>query len=287
MNIATKKFITVATGLVLAASVAVPAFAQVGNPGSSQGSGARGQGNGTQAPGHQAGRQGGDNGNGMMNRGVVGTVSAISGSTITLSGRQGFASTTTMTTYTVNASSAVVRKGNATSTVSAIAVGDKVMVQGTVTGTSVTAKVIIDGVYNQMMGGRGQNGNRNNPGSASSTPFMGNGQPIVAGSITAISGSTITVTTMSSTTYTVDATNAKILQGPNPVSLSTLTVGERVIVQGTVNGNSVVATAIIDQVGHIAAPGSTQQGQNNNKGQNQSKGFFGNIGGFFKHLFGF
>jgi len=53
-------------------------------------------------------------------------------------------------TYTVDASSATVLKGDVTgkpaaSTFSAVAVGDTVMVDGTVSGTSVTAKMIIDG----------------------------------------------------------------------------------------------------------------------------------------------
>ena len=55
----------------------------------------------------------------------------------------------------MDATNAKIYKGSATTTVSVsdIAMGDTVMVQGTVSGTSVTATVIRDGV-NGMMGGQ-------------------------------------------------------------------------------------------------------------------------------------
>ena len=95
---------------------------------------------------------GGDRGTGgpgmMGGRGVHGTVSAVSGTTLTVTATNPKDSTTS--TYTVDASSATVLKGDgttkpSTSTLSAVAVGDTVSIQGTVSGTSVTAKTIIDG----------------------------------------------------------------------------------------------------------------------------------------------
>lgn len=88
-----------------------------------------------------------------MMPGVFGTVSAINGTTLTVDGHS--ASTTATTTYSVDASSAKIFKGSATTTatISNIAVGDKVVVEGTVTGTSVVAKVIIDGAQLRMMNG--------------------------------------------------------------------------------------------------------------------------------------
>ena len=61
----------------------------------------------------------------------------------------------TGTVYTVDATNAKIYKGGATTTVSvsAIATGDKVMVQGTISGTNIAATVIRDGVGG-MMGGR-------------------------------------------------------------------------------------------------------------------------------------
>ena len=99
-----------------------------------------------------------------MTSGIFGTVSAINGTTLTIDGRSASSTPASpelqrgeaTTTYSVDASSAKILKGSATSTisVSAITVGDKVIVQGTVTGTSVVAKLIVDGLPPRMMGGR-------------------------------------------------------------------------------------------------------------------------------------
>ena len=70
--------------------------------------------------------------------GVMGTVTAVSGNTVTVTDKDG-------TTYTIDATSAEVSK-TSTITVSQIAVGDTVGVQGTVSGTTVTAKHIMDGL---------------------------------------------------------------------------------------------------------------------------------------------
>ena len=293
MNIHTKRFITIGTGLALAASVAVPAFAQdvQVNASANLGGGWQGQGRSAMAPGHSG--QPGQDGRGLGMMGgqrpaAMGTVTAISGNSITIASHQGFGSTTSTTTYIVDASNATVKKNNATSSVSAIVVGDRIAVQGTVSGTSVIATTIFDGI-GPMMGGRGDGAGKNpRPGTASSTPpFVGNGQPVVAGSVTAVSGNTLTVTTATNVVYTVDATNAKILQVSNTVALSSVTVGEKVVVQGAINGTSVVATTVIDQKAPQNTPQGGEQGQGQENGQGKPQSFFGNIGGFFKHLFGF
>jgi hypothetical protein len=87
---------------------------------------------------------------GMMGHGhgIHGTVSSISGNTLTVTATNPKDSTTTV--YTVDASSATVLKGDGTakpasSTLSSVAVGDTVLIDGQLSGTSVTAKMIIDG----------------------------------------------------------------------------------------------------------------------------------------------
>ena len=218
------------------------------------------------------------NGIGQVNMkpGIVGKVATINGNTLTVTAQNGFGegmgrnrsatSTTsaTLTTYTVDATNATIFKANATSTVSSIVVGDTIMVQGAISGTSVTATVIRDGMRAPGVGKDGQNPNQQ-------PAIQGNGQPVIAGKITAITGSTLTVTNASNVTYTVDATNAKVMQGQSTISVGTLAVGNSVVVQGTVNGNSVTASTILDQ----------------NKPANKNPGFFGGIGQFFTHLFGF
>jgi hypothetical protein len=291
MNL-TQKTLTAVTSLALAASVALPAFAQELNVGAQVGAGddqgdhanvqVRGQVNMPPMPGYNNRGEGDNRGPGMgrpmMGPGVVGTVSAVSGTTITVAGRTGFGSTTATTTYTVDASSATVLKNNATSTISSIAVGDRIFVQGTVSGTSVTAKTIFDGMIGRGMG-RGDRG-----AMGSSTPFMGNGQPVIGGTISAINGTSLTITTSASTTYTVDASNAKVLQGQNTVALSSLTVGQHVLIQGAVNGSSITASTVLEQ-----GVRGDNQGDDNGQGKDQGLhlGFFNSIGNFFKHLFGF
>ena len=192
----------------------------------------------------------------MANRGqapaVVGTVSSISGTTLTVATKAkpngGVA-----TVYTVDASSATVTKNGAASSATNIATGDTVMIQGTITGTNVVAKNIRDGV-------------------PSTQPAIeGNGQPVVAGLVTVISGNIITITNKS-VTYTINATSAKIvINGVVSPTISNITVGDNLIIQGTVNGTSVAATSVIDQKAKIKP----------------QSGLMGSVVNFFKHLFGF
>jgi hypothetical protein len=194
---------------------------------------------------------------------AVGTVTAISGSTLTVTDKQ------SNTTYTVDASNATITKVTAPSattgtpttppakptettiSVSGIAVGDTVMVQGTVSGTSVTATKIVDG---QMFGRRGG---------------MHGPKPAAQGTVTAVSGTTLTVTDkQSGTSYTVDASNATVkkivaavaatttAQPAKPtittITASDIAVGDTVMVQGTVSGTNVTATSVTD--GNFPAP---------------------------------
>jgi hypothetical protein len=208
---------------------------------------------------------------------AVGKVTAISGDTITLTGMNN-------TTYTVDATNATVQKISApavpvaqasgtpstsssttapakskptitTISVSNIAVGDTLMVQGTVTGTNVTATKIVDSTFGAW--GHGGSGMGQKSGQ----------KPGVMGKVTAVNGNTITVSGMNNTTYTVDATNATVQKISAPVaattgstssstppakptlttiSVSNIAVGDTIMVQGTVTGTNVTATKITD-----------------------------------------
>ena len=195
--------------------------------------------------------------------GVFGTVSAISGSTLTVTGKNKLNSGTG-TTYTVDASNATVTKNGTSSSVTSIAVGDTVMIQGTVNGSNVIATAVRDNVPR-----RGQK-TKPNP------IIQGNGEPIVSGSITAINGTTVTITNKSNVTYIIDASNATIEKDNATSTLSSVAAGDNVIVQGAVNGTSVIASSIIDQGGTANAASSKPH-----------PGFFGGIINFFQHLFGF
>ena len=271
MNKKYLSYISVA-GVLAISAIAVPAFAQTDANQQS-----------TTSVGAPSARHG-EMGRGMMGHGrhgVFGTVSAINGNSITLTSKMPMPPTSTSTTptattttYTIDATNATVTKDTTASSVSAIAVGDTLMVEGTVTGTTVTATKIHDGMPKQGQG-KGEQGIQN--------PIIsGNGQPVVAGAVTSISGNTIMITNKSNVTYTVDATNAKIAKGNTLGALATIAVGDTVIAQGTVNGNTVTAVSVVDQ-GQMTATSTT----NNQQGQEHPQGFLHSVGSFFSRMFGF
>ncbi|MDR3548681.1 MAG: hypothetical protein P4M11_10535 [Candidatus Pacebacteria bacterium] len=95
----------------------------------------------------------------------------------------------------------------------------------------------------------------------------------VMGTVASIDGDILTVTghatpKTATTTYTVDATNAKIFKvgssnaRPATTTISAIQVNDSVIVQGTVNGTSVTASSIIDGVlGHMMGGSGQRNGQ--------------------------
>ena len=292
----TKKYISGALALATVAGLglALPLFADT-NVTAGVNVGVNANAN-SQAWGSRMGVRGGQ---GMMRSGVSGTVLTNDGSILTITVKKftkpvAGATTppvSTTVTYTVTTTSATtVTKAGVTSTVSAIAVGDTVAVQGTISGTNVAATTIRDGVMvrgsNGQGGEKGANGgsqSAGNVGSGTASLVAGNGQPIVGGAITVIAGNTLTVTNKSNVTYTVDATSAKFLQGKTTITLADLKVGDTVVVQGAVTGNAVKASTVIDQ-GSAQSAGNVGIGTTN---PGKHLGFFGGIGQFFAHLFGF
>jgi hypothetical protein len=147
------------------------------------------------------------------------------------------------------------------------------MVNGTASGTSVAAKTIIDGFMKKPLPPKPEN---------PEMLFQGNGEPIVAGTVSSVSSSSITITNKSNVTYTVDVSNAKIIKGNATSTVASIVSGDAVLVQGTINGTSVTASGVIDQAAH------PQPKDNPGKGLGERvRGFFGGIGNFFSHLFGF
>jgi hypothetical protein len=265
-----KKYVysSIALATFLTLAIVVPAFADNNSNQSNNGVGG-GVGGGMM---YNRGNK-----NGMMKRGVYGTVAAASGNTITVTSKQGPSATVVTTTYTVDATNAKIMKNGVAGTIASILVGDTITAQGTLTGTNLVATTIRDGVL------KGKSDKTNEDKSNQNLPaIVGNGQPIVAGTVSSVSGVTVTITNKSNVSYTIDATNAKITQGPNTITVSGIAVGDMVVVQGTINGNAVVATSVIDQA-KVAVSTNTNGGENG-KGNG---GFFGGIGSFFSHLFGF
>jgi len=112
--------------------------------------------------------------------------------------------------------------------------------------------------------------------------ITGDGQPIVGGTVTVVTSSTLTIKNTGNVTYTVDTLNAVIVKGNATSTLSSIAVGDAVVIQGAVNGTSITATTVIDQ-GAPKVPGNSASTTPMHRGG----GFFNAIGGFFSHLFGF
>lgn len=173
---------------------------------------------------------------------AVGKVTAINGSTLTVTDqRKG-------TIYTVDASSATLQKisipdNNAvvktpptlsTINISDIKVGDNVMVRGTVNGNAIKATSVVDGTMGRGMGfGKAH------------------GVPGTTGTVTSVSGNTITLTGENGAAYTIDAGNAKVRKISN-VAVSDITAGDKLHVFGTTSGTTITATEIMD--GEIIGP---------------------------------
>jgi riboflavin synthase alpha subunit len=198
--------------------------------------------------------------------GIFGTIASVSGTTFTVTSKAGPNGAPAAATYTVDASNAKVTKGgNQSASVSDLAVGDSVMVQGTVNGLNVVAATVRD--------------NPERPDGKPNPIIEGDGSPVLGGNVTAVNGTALTVTNKSNVAYAVDASNAKIEKAGASASLSAVAVGDSVLVQGTVNGTSIVASSVIDQ--------GTPAGASAGNAPKAHGGLWEGIVGFFQHLFGF
>ncbi|MEI7720313.1 MAG: hypothetical protein WCI89_03875 [bacterium] len=233
----------------------------------------------------------GVSGAGLRAPSVLGTVSAVHGEILTVTSK-GLNGNATPTTYSVDVTNATITKGGSkdvaptTVTASGVAVGDMIVAWGTVSGTNVTATTVRDGVMGSRGMDRGMGAVKSKTTTPATAPILtGNGQPVTGGTVTAINGSKLTMTNKSNVTYTVDATGAAVEKGNVASAVSSITVGDNVIVQGTVNGTSVTATSIMDTGTPPAQPTAGGAASQPHKGG--VGGFLGSVGGFFHNLFGF
>jgi hypothetical protein len=165
---------------------------------------------------------------------VRGKVAAINGDTITVTAKNG-------TTYTVDATNATVKKGfgktATTIAVANIAVNDTVAVRGTLSGDDVTATAITDGAPTHTAG------TANHQKLANAT----------FGTVTSISGSTITLsrmmrtgstTTATTSTVTVETTSSTTYK-KNGVAdtASDLAIGQRIVAMGTKDSSGNISDA--------------------------------------------
>lgn len=220
---------------------------------------------------------------------VVGKITAINGTTLTVDGnaprqrgnKDKDAERGSRTTYTINASSAQVFRGAATTTLTSLVVGDTVSVQGTVDGTTVTATSIRTGVIGMgNMLRKVEQKLKDRPLPPAQAVMQGNGQPVVAGTVTAQSGSTLTLTNKGNVSYAIDAASATVIKRGATTTLASVIVGDSVVVQGTINGTAVTASTVVD---HGVAATSTEKRED----VRPLGGIFKQLGGMFSRMFGF
>lgn len=219
--------------------------------------------------------------------GIGGIVRSVSGTSFTLESR-GFGSSAT-TTYSVDASGATITKDGADATIAALVAGVHAIVEGTVSGTSIQATEIHVGL--PPRDGMGPRGGDWNSGSTTRAHMMdefsqieGSGEPIIGGTVSSVSGNTIVITNKGGVSYSIDTSGATITKAGDTVALTQVAIGDSVLAQGAINGTTVIASSVIDQGTPPAAQATTDSGTATQKGP---MGFFGRIGGFFRHLFGF
>jgi len=152
---------------------------------------------------------------------VSGSATGVNGNIIYLTGTNG-------TSYTIDATSASIRKAGTTIAVSSILSGDSLSVRGTLTGNNVVATSIMDGVASEGSNGQAWSANRAN---------------FSAGTITTLNNPSFTMQT-STTTVTVNTNSSTIFKNANAVaSFANLAVGQRVYVNGAKDSSNYIANA--------------------------------------------
>lgn len=73
--------------------------------------------------------------------------------------------------------------------------------------------------------------------------------PVAVGTVTAVSGTTLTLTGQGGTVYTVAAVDAKIWKEGEASAISSIVVGDQIIIFGSINGSAITATKILDGFG--------------------------------------
>lgn len=157
---------------------------------------------------------------------VHGSISALTATSVTLTDPSG-----TVTTYTL-ASGFTVTKDHVAATVADLAVGQRVEAQLTAAGSTTINSIDID--VAPAFGHDGPNGDHPDAG------------PVAGGQVTAINGSTITVTDPhgNTDTITVDGTTTYTFNNAAG-NLGEVTVGSYVFAQGTATGaGALTATSV-------------------------------------------
>ncbi len=184
--------------------------------------------------------------NSVQRQGVNGTLAAINGNTLALTTSQG--------QVTVNVGSGTIIEKTVESTLSDLSQGEFVTViwttdnSGNINATSITVRPQGQGgQFTPPTGATPGNGGgfsrpRNSPGNG--FPNGGTGRPGTVGTISGISGNTLTVTTAQGQ-VTVNVDSNTVIQKTATGALSDLSVGDSLTVFGTLDSNGAISAASI------------------------------------------
>lgn len=159
----------------------------------------------------------------VIDNGTTGEVTAISGTTLSIK-------TAKNEIYTVTTTDANIRRGNDAVALSSIVVGDKVFVMGIKNGSSIVASFILTAKTEKEV-----------------KPTTEDKRQAYFGAVTAKTDTTFTILSANNVSYTVTlATNAEIwINKIKQTNLSGFVVGDNVMLQGTLSGNTISAKKIV------------------------------------------
>jgi hypothetical protein len=172
--------------------------------------------------------------------GTFGTITAINGSTLTITSPMNGA-------VTVTTSSSTAFTTATAGTVSSIKVGDNVSVFGTTPNTTVAATRITDSGMLPVADGRGPDAGTGAPpgGATAGGPPAGlRGDPPTSGVVTSVNGSSFALKTADGTVVTVTTSSDTTVTLVQPSSLGALKVGDQVQVSGTTTNGTLDATSV-------------------------------------------
>ncbi len=196
----------------------------------------------------------GQGGFGNGRRGTIGTVDAIDGTSFTVTALAGPPDQSGSTSGSAASSTIKVTTNDATTitkavtgTLADVKVGDRIRATGTgsasdLTATSVNDQGLVSATANGRQGTRGQGAGGGFPG-ADNGGSGAAARMFVSGTVAAVDGTKITVTTNDGTATVTTAADTTFTT-TDTVKVSDLAKGDTVVVQGETTGATVAATSI-------------------------------------------
>lgn len=252
-------------GAAVLGVAAIGGVSYAANHAATTGTAATASADGQGAPGGMGGGPGGGGGGG--------TITAIDGSTLTVTltamGPQSSSSSSSGTATTVVTSSDTTFSTTTTGSLSDVQAGDHVMVMGS-TGDdgTVAATAIVDQGTQAVSDGPGAGGappsqqsgssDQQAPGQQSGGSGQQSGMPgrPTAGTVTAVDGSTLTVSTTDGSTVTVTTSSSTTVSVVHASTLADLAVGDTIRVMGSTGSDGTLTATAVREGADAMGPGA-------------------------------